>query len=253
VRFLADAGLEGRLYHPFNLGGFIGYRLAPEAQTFIDGRLDHVPAEVLDDYLTIRRTSRRGPTAPLRERLDRWGIDLFFADSFPEAWYVDRESGYQLRRLPEWAPIWVSRTHAIYLRRNARNRANLARVAAYYGGRGVPFDPARGLDVARVIAEAPAFAREQQLVLPMTASLAERAEHAWRVGHFEAQVELDRELHERVPDARDPALRLADGLLALGRNRRALNLLERLEARFPGDAEVLRLAAEARARTPGGR
>ena len=251
ARFLSDAGLEGRLYHPFNLGGFLGYSLTPRIQTFIDGRLDHVPAEVLDDYLTIRRTSRRGPTTPLRQRLDRWGIDLFFADSFPEPWYADRESGYHLRRLPEWIPIWVARSHAIYLRRNARNRANLARVAAYYAERGVPFDPVRGLDVARVIAEAPAFAQEQQLVLPKTAPLAERAEHAWRVGNFEEQVELDRKLYERAPEARDPALRLADGLLALGRNRRALAVLERLEAAHPADDEVAWLAARARAASPG--
>ena len=32
------------------------------------------------------------------------------------AWYADRESGTPLRRLPEWIPVWVARTHAIYLR-----------------------------------------------------------------------------------------------------------------------------------------
>ena len=94
--------------------------------------------------------------------------------------------------------------------------------------------------------------QQQQLVLPKTTPLAAHAEHAWRVGNFEAQVELDRELHARAPDARDPAFRLADGLLALGRNRRARAVLEGLEARFPNDDEVAWLASRARAAAPGG-
>src|SRR5262249_33634609 len=37
MRFLRDAGLRGRLFQPFNLGGFLGYWLAPGLRTFIDG------------------------------------------------------------------------------------------------------------------------------------------------------------------------------------------------------------------------
>jgi hypothetical protein len=264
ARFLSEAGLEGRLYHPFNLGGFLGYWLSPRLQTFIDGRLDHVPLAVLEDYLTVRRTSRRGPTPPLRQRLDRWGIDLFFADTFPEAWYLDRESGFHLRRLPEWIPVFVARSHAIYLRHNPRNRVNIERVAAYYARLGVPFDRQRGLDVARVIAEAPDFAAAQQLVLPTRADLVRRASssdparraralevlarHAWRVGNFASQVELDRQLVALRPEARDPAFRLADALLALGRSRQALPVAQGLLRAFPRDDEVVRLAADARSR-----
>lgn len=262
MRFLADAGLEGRLYHPFNLGGFLGYWLAPRLRTFIDGRLDHVPAQVLDDYLTIRRTSRLGPTEPLRARLDRWGVDLFFADTFPPAWYADRESGYALRQLPEWIPIWVTRTHAIYLRRSPRNQRNLARVAAYYAARDVPFDPGRGLDVSGVIDARPDWAAERQLVLPAESRLEALAEasdpalrarglerlarHAWRVGDFKRQVDWDRALRLLRPEDRDAALRLGDGLLRLGRPRGALRVLAPLEAARPEDLEVARLAAAAR-------
>ena len=264
ARFLADAGLTGRLFHPINLGGFLGYQLAPHLRTFIDGRLDHVPAGVLDDYLILRRTSRIGPTPPLRRRLTRWGIDVFVADTFPEAWYADRESGYHLRRLPEWIPIWVARTHALYLRRNARNRVNLERVAAYYAARGVPFDRGRGLEVERVVAEAPAFAAEQELVHPAEAEL-ERAitgadpiaralasealaRHAWSVGRFTRQVELDRRIHAERPRAREPAVRLADGLLALGRPDEARAVLEPLAREWPEDAELAELLGFARDR-----
>jgi hypothetical protein len=262
ARFLADAGLQGRLYHPFNLGGFLGWMLAPRLRTFIDGRLDHVPAEVLEDYLAIRRTSQRGPSEPLRAKLDRWGIDIFFADTFPEAWYAGRESGNHLRRLPEWMPIWIARTHAIYLRRSPHNRANLARVVRYYAERGIPFDPKRGLDPERVVREAPEWARARQLILPdedallalagdpatAAPALEALAAHLYRVGRFARQVELDGVLHGLDPEARDPALRLGDGLLQLGRVRQAQRVLSQLAREHPADAEVGFLAALADAR-----
>jgi hypothetical protein len=236
--------------------------LAPRLRTFIDGRLDHVPAEVLEDYLAIRRTSQRGPSEPLRAKLDRWGIDIFFADTFPEAWYAGRESGNHLRRLPEWMPIWIARTHAIYLRRSPHNRANLARVVRYYAERGIPFDPKRGLDPERVVREAPEWARARQLILPdedallalagdpatAAPALEALAAHLYRVGRFARQVELDGVLHGLDPEARDPALRLGDGLLQLGRVRQAQRVLSQLAREHPADAEVGFLAALADAR-----
>jgi hypothetical protein len=268
ARFLREAGLEGRLFHPFNLGGFLGWWLAPQLRTFIDGRLDHVTADVLDAFQVIRRTSRIGPTGHLRRRLTRWGIDVFFADTFPEAWYADRESGYHLRRLPEWMPIFVARTHAVYLRRNARNAVNLERVAAFYARRGIPFDRERGFQVERVIAEAPELAAELELVLPDEAEL-ERAiaggdraasalarevlaRHAWTVGRFARQVELDLASLAENPQAREPALRLADGLLAQGRPAEALAVLEPLAGGRSEDVEVGELVRFARARAGSG-
>jgi hypothetical protein len=156
ARFLEDARLEGHLYNPFNLGGFLGYRVAPRLRTFIDGRLDHVPPLVLDDYRTLRRASLVGPTQRLRDLLDRWQVDLFFADAFPESEYPGRQSGFHLRRQPDWIPVYASGTHAIYVRKHERNRRNLDRVAAYYREREIPFDRERGLDVGRVLRAWPA-------------------------------------------------------------------------------------------------
>ena len=147
MRFLRDTGLEGHLFNAFNLGGFLGYWVSPRLRTFIDGRLDHYPPEVLDDYLAIRRTSLRGPSERLRALLDARKVDVFFADHFPEREYRNRFSGTHLRRLPDWVPVFAARTHSIYLRRSPENRDNLRRVAAFYRERGVPFDPREGLDV----------------------------------------------------------------------------------------------------------
>ena len=254
VRFLEDTRLEGRLYHPFNLGGFLGYRLAPRLQTFIDGRLDHVPAAVLDDYLTLRRTSQRGPTPMLRQRLERWGIDLVFADAFDPEWYPKRESGAHLRRLPEWIPIHASRSHAIYLRRNARNAANLRRVAAYYAARGVPFDPRLGLDVEQARRAAPEWTRAQPFDMPNAAALSAWVDHrdpgvrygvraalagqAWRLGDFARVLELTEAQRAEHPEDRDAGYWRADALRAKGRLAESLALAEGLRQEHPGDVEI---------------
>jgi hypothetical protein len=246
ARFLADAGLEGRLYNPFNLGGFLGYWLAPKGlRTFIDGRLDHIPAHVLDDYRTVRRTSLSGPTHVLRATLDPYDVDLFFADAFPEAEYPNRQSGYHLRRLREWMLVHAGRTHAIYLRRGPASRANLARVIEYYDRLGVPFDPVRGLDVSRVVREAPAWAERQGLLHPDRERLSpsELAAHAWRVGDFETQVALDRQSPSDDLEARR---RLADGLLHLGRFREALRVARALRREHPDYKDAVYLYNVAR-------
>ncbi|HVN39295.1 MAG TPA: hypothetical protein VMW19_14095 [Myxococcota bacterium] len=263
MRFLANAGLEGRLYQPFNEGGFLGYFLAPRLRTFIDGRLDHVPAEVLDDYLTIRRASRDGPAATLRDKLDRWGIDVFFADAFPASEYPERTSGFELRRMPEWATAYVSRNCAVYLRRSPANRENFARVAAYYREHGVPFDPSRGFDAARALREAPSFAREQRIEARDASKLkawrrgpdparrrearAALADHAWRIGDFATSLSLDEEWLAEEPGAFDPAWRRVDALLALGRPRDALDAAHALAAAHPERIESQRWLARAEA------
>jgi hypothetical protein len=254
ARFLAETQLEGRLYHPFNLGGFLGYWLAPRLATFIDGRLDHVPADVLDDYLILRRTSQSGPTAPLRERLERWGIDVVFADAFAPEWYAKRHSGVHLRRLPEWILIHASRSHGIYLRRNPRNVENLRRVANYYAARGIAFDPRHGLDVHRALAQAPGWSREQSLVMPNEGAFESWVEHrdparrrrarealaghAWRIGDFERSLTLDGALLAETPEDRDAGFRSLDALLGLGRLAEAVPLADRLAEAHPEDAEI---------------
>jgi hypothetical protein len=261
MRFLADAGLEGRLYQPFNEGGYLGYYLAPRLRTFIDGRLDHVPAEVLDDYLAIRRASRDGPSARLRDRLDRWGVDVFFADTFPESQYPDRASGFQLRRLPEWQPIYASRNCTVYLRRSPANRENFARVADYYRERGVPFDPKRGFDPARALREAPAWARAQRIEIAGAAcleaqrrgadpalrklALAELAGHAWRIGDPASALALDEEWLAEEPGAFAPAWQRVDALLSLGRPHAALDAARALAAAHPDRIESERWLARA--------
>ncbi len=264
TRFLRDAGLEGKLFHPFNLGGFLGYWLAPELRTFIDGRMDHYPSEVLEDYLKIRRASREGAPPVLKRLLDKWEVDVFFGTSFPESRYSDRFWIAHLRRMPGWAPIFVSQTHSIYLRRTSRNQRNFTLVKAYYLQRRIPFDPQRGVDVEALLRARPAWAHKQGVVPPdherllaersspnealRRRALDELGRAYWQIGAFESQTELERELLELAPGSKEPRRRLADALLQLGRPAEALEVARTLHEEDPDYEDIALILAIARQR-----
>jgi hypothetical protein len=264
VRFLEEAGLEGRLFNPFNLGGFLAYRLAPDLRTFIDGRMDHYPSEVLADYLTLRRASRTAGFARMREILDRWEIDVFFGTNFPEDRYANRRWVAYLRHLPEWVPVFVSQHHSIYLRRSKSNARNFARVKAYYLQRRLPFSVSEGLDVARILQRRPGWIERQRLLPGNFGQLqAARASEDvgtrlwalrslgdlfWRIGDFRDQVEVDRELLALRPREKEPRRRLADALLHLDRLEEALEVAEALLAEDPGYEDIALIHRIAKAR-----
>lgn len=268
VRFLADAGIEGRLFHPFNMGGFLAFWLAPGMRTFIDGRMDHYPSEVLSDYLKIRHASQAGATRLLWQLLDKWGVDVFFGTSFPESRYSDAFWISYIRRLPGWVPIWASQTHSIYMRRNARNARNLTLVKAWYMQRNVPFSPEKGVDIAAAIQRRPHWVVSQGIVPPDYASWLERSRSPdpavqrvalaelgriyWQIGAFEQGVAADARVVELDPHAKEARRRLADGLLHLGRPVEALEVARSLYAEDPGyrDIGVILAIAERSAATP---
>ena len=265
VRFLADAGIQGRLFHPFNLGGFLGFWLAPDLRTFIDGRMDHYPSEVLRDYLRIRQASDVGAARPLWKLLEKWDIDVFFGTSFPESRYSDRFWISHVRRLPGWVPIWASQTHSIYLRRNSRNARNLTLALAWFMQRDVPFSLEKGLDAGAAIERRPAWVVKQGIVpanyfevleasqSPDTerrlGALTELGRVYWQIGAFEKQVAADSAVAALDPTAREARRRLADGLLHLRRPAEALEVAQALYDEDPRyrDIELIRALAEKRA------
>ncbi|HZO09051.1 MAG TPA: hypothetical protein VFC77_06715 [Myxococcota bacterium] len=254
MRFLRDAGLRGNLFQPFNLGGFLGYWLAPQLRTFIDGRLDHVPSEVLHDYLEIRRASQRGVPEALRQLLAKWRVDVFVGLAFPEDRYGEASWVAHLRRFPAWIPIFATEHCAIYLRRVAGAEENLLRVRAYYAQRRLPFDGAHGIDAGVLIRARPGWSRRQRLIPPdfdaleaaardpdpqrRAGALERLGDLFWRVGAFAEGERVDRELLALRPDAREARRRLADDLLMLGRPAESLAVSTPLWEQDPGYGDV---------------
>jgi hypothetical protein len=264
MRFLRDAGLRGNLFQPFNLGGFLGYWLSPALGTFIDGRLDQIPSDALRDYLRLRVAPRRDVADAMREILDKWRIEVFVGLNFPEERFSDASWLPALRRSPDWIGVFAAEHCAVYLRRAEGAEENLRRVRDYYAGRGLPFDPERGLDASELIRSRPGWARRQG-ILPedyralaaarrrpdpelRAAALERLGQLYWRIGAFREGVEVERELLALRPASRDARYRLADSLLLLGRPAEALEVAEALHREAPDHADVSVIRDLARAR-----
>jgi hypothetical protein len=237
VDFLEAAGLEGNLFNRYTMGGYLGHRLAPRIRTFVDGRTEHYPSEVLFDYFAInsQRRNRRGESA--LAALDRYEVDIYYG--------VGRsmlgEGVYTTPRLeaePGWIQIFRSHDHSISLRRGERNRENLERVAGYYAERGVPFSREHGFDPIEALKRAPQWAANAGVVPPGYGAMRgrasgddpseRRAARQWLamlyflLGGYEAQIDLDRDLIAEHPRGVFERRRLVHGLLRAGRTDEAI-------------------------------
>ena len=266
ARFLDDSGVHGRLFHPFNLGGFLGYWLAPELRTFIDGRLDHVPSGVLDDYVEIRRGARMGDEERLIGGLDAHGVAFFVGTHFEGNRYRQGTWTDHLRRFPDWIPVFVAQECSVYMRRGPRNAQNLQRIATYYDERQITFDEAAGPDLASAWNAQPHWAVHNGVAPANVAALRRAARAAdpealdalagalWRIGAWEPQLRLERQLLALQPDHHESRRRLADALLQKGDRGGALRharLLLKLDPPYSDAQTIHRLARALPARNPG--
>ena len=258
---LADAGLEGKLYNDYFMGGFLGYWLAPRLRTFVNGSLN-VPREALADATALQRRRGRGDQGFL-ELLDRYEVDVFVGVRMPQVPRPGRPWIYTTAHLegaPGWIPIFRTPQDAVYLRRNERNRANLARIEAWYTREGVPFDAERGFDAGAAIAEAPAWAAAHGVApadfatiqgdarsgdpLRSRDALDRAAALYTALGLYEHALAIDAHLLRANPEAIPPARRLVWSLLRLGRIEEAQRAARRLE-RAQGLPAALAAAARA--------
>ena len=231
VWFLEDTGLEGNLYNDYASGNFLGYWLSPRLRTFVNGSLN-VPKHVLDASFVIGRRGWESAEG-IEAVLDRYGVDVFFATGTPRAPLPGRpvvSTTTHLEQTPGWMLVFRSLSSAIYLRTNERNRANLERVRVYYEQNSVPFDVAgKGLDVERVIQQAPQWAIAHGLIphdfknlqrsargpgTPGRAQTRERLSGILAlIGLYERAAAFDRETVRRSPTRIAPLRRLIWSLL----------------------------------------
>jgi len=258
MEFLRDAGLEGNLFNPYYLGGFLGYWLSPHLRTFIDGRTEHYPPEVLAEYESIRLgNTEPGQLSPL-DRLDRRDVDLFYAVGRPFGLsYANTYTFPLVEGDVRWIPIFRARDHGVFLRRNARNAENLRRVEAYYAREGVAFDPAAGFDVASVLRARPDWlAARDVLPLDYEQLLANResrdpdlrfdalsrlAELYADLGDWRSQIAADRAALELRPEAFVERERLVISLAEHETAGPALEQARELVQRHPLDERALAL------------
>lgn len=180
VWFLADTGVEGRLYHPYFMGGFLEYWLGPRLRMMVDGSLNF-PHATLEDYSRIQTFSPDEDGGDPRRLLDRHGIDFFVGVGLPIEPRPGRPWRYtttHLARSTDWMLVYRGLRSAVYMRRAPRNEANLDRIADWYARAGVPFDRQQGIDVRSVLDRSTGWAIENGMApidYPQLVAAAERA------------------------------------------------------------------------------
>ncbi len=167
AQFLNDAGIEGNLFNNYTLGAYLGFQLAPQIRTFIDGRAEHYPPEVMIDYDVITAGGVRNDGRHYLDILDDRKVDLFYGVGGVGYGYHADDTLHHVEAVPWWVLIFRSAGHGIWLRKDAASIATLQRIKAYYDARGIPFSVEAGLDVGQLIREHQAYAIDIRLIPPI--------------------------------------------------------------------------------------
>jgi hypothetical protein len=258
MAFLRECGIEGHLFNQYWLGGFLGYWLAPGLRTFVDGRVEHYPPQVLDDARTITGRMLRSPRGTFLDLLDAYEVDVFFGvGTAPSGQGVGLGvfSAGHLEGTPGWIPAFRSSRVGIYLRAGPEGAANRARASRCYAAHGIPFDSERGFDPASAIGANPGWATRFHLIPEAyakwrTAAASRDPEALTRLGEVYAAVgayaegeRIERELLAIRPGDRDATRRLVWDLLRQGRTEEATGVANAARTRAPTDPH-LRLAGQ---------
>jgi hypothetical protein len=254
VWFLRDAGLEGRLWNEYFVGGFLGYWLTPRILCFVNGTLNY-PPEAGKDFAAIKQQRGVRPGESFLNVLDRRSVNLLFGVGMPsprDPRLTPLYSTPLLERAEGWKLVFRDLRTAVYLRDDAENRENLRRVQAYYAREDVPFDPERGLDPLEVVRKRPAWAVTHGMIprdyaTTMAAARASnrqlRAQALERLtglygvlGARAEQVESGEKLLRVQPTSKSARRWLVHGLLLLDRVDEAARYAEQLLRLDPQDA-----------------
>jgi len=126
-QFIETAQLDGRMFNHFDWGGFLIWRLGPDRQVFIDGRL--LDSEVLSDYQTIGRAELgSGPDRQnALELIDDYQIDYVVQPLFQKNGLVPPLLKLLLPN-PDWIPVYIDEGSYVLLRKTPRNLAAAERL-----------------------------------------------------------------------------------------------------------------------------
>ena len=124
--FLADAGVGGRIVSQSEWGGYLLYRLYPNALVFADGR-GNLDKEELVAVIETHKVYERDSTLEVTAR--RFGLDLavFKAPIFPRGWWDPQR----------WRRIYHDPEVDVVLRLDGGASPWLAKAEAWYAAKGI--------------------------------------------------------------------------------------------------------------------
>lgn len=144
--FVAECELEGNLFHRYEWGGYLGFRLGARNPVYIDGRTV-LFEQVIPERWKVERWRALGDAEFARRTLDERDVEILVLPRL-----VDHGSGYVPWAPPDasstWSCVWRGTTANVWIRRDG---PNMQRVLTHFRDLGVPFDPAVGIVEADVL------------------------------------------------------------------------------------------------------
>ena len=126
--FLQRHNIKGRIFNTHELGNYLLWRLHPDNEVFVDGRIDVYGEEVLK-LATAIRYAQEG----WEDELDEYGITIVLIDTKtgPRPQKMWGRLGKELFKDENWALVYFDRICLIFLRRNEENKNVIAEVEEY--------------------------------------------------------------------------------------------------------------------------
>jgi hypothetical protein len=230
---LAESGLEAKLFHPYEWGGYLGFWLWPACRVFLDGRTVMFAALIPERWWAERDPEQAERVFAARD------IDAIVMKRL-----VERDGQWVPWRPPQADGAWVraygDRTAELWLR--ADRGAALERLRGAYAQRGIEFEPSEGFAELAALAADPGWQARWQL-------LPEPVFEALEAAGLRTLAQRQNQTAAAGPDRELGRLWLAVGRAAaqarLGRSAR-FALLEALEHFELSADQAERLAASAR-------
>lgn len=140
--FVLREKLPRNIFHDYNLGGFLAFRLGPEYPDYIDGR-----AIPFRDLMSEQRALMvESPDSPAwRQEADQRGINTLMF-SLARYWGLPGSTLRQFCSSNSWAPVYVDEVAIVLVRNRPENQALIQRLGV--DCQKVKFDPPAALTAA---------------------------------------------------------------------------------------------------------
>ncbi|MGD0987511.1 MAG: tetratricopeptide repeat protein [Candidatus Sulfotelmatobacter sp.] len=137
--FVLREHLPGNIFHEYNMGGYLAFRLGPQYLDYIDGRA--IPFG--DLMFEQRKVMKQPPDSPIwQQEADHWGINVLIFN-LARYWGLGSTRVQQFCSSQAWKPVYLDEEGAVFLRNRPENTALIERLQI--DCQKVQFDPPAAL------------------------------------------------------------------------------------------------------------
>jgi tetratricopeptide (TPR) repeat protein len=141
--FVRHERLPGNIFHEYNMGGYLAFRLGPQYPEYIDGRA--LPFG--DLMFEQRRVMKQSPdSAAWQQEADRWSINVLIFN-LARYWGLGSTHVQQFCSSEAWKPVYLDEEGVVFLRNRPENSALISRLQV--DCQKVQFDPPLSLTTGR--------------------------------------------------------------------------------------------------------